>query len=220
MAFAASDTHSFAHGMVKYLSAEYAHYSAAKRRKPVDPKRGVPMGVMIDAVREDGQPPEEVWPYLSAIPSPLSAWVPPRNSAPIFRHPMVMRPTDVSSIYSALDAGQRERTALKIMLQLLVEQKDRLKLGDIVPVGDLFDAVAEGDEAFSDVMRVHFENAKKLYQQRLRPILERDHGMSFEQAALLPQDDPRLLALRNDDRLVKTLLLLRTEHGRVNSCLM
>ena len=86
---------------------------------------------------------------------------------------------DVSSLL------QRERTALKIMLQLLVEQKDTLKLGDIVPVGDLFDAVAEGDEAFSDVMRVHFDNAKKLYQQKLRPILERDHGLTFEQAALL-----------------------------------
>jgi hypothetical protein len=39
---------------------------------------------------------------------------------------------------------QRERTALKVMLQLLVSQRQTLKLGDLVPVGDLFDAIAEG----------------------------------------------------------------------------
>src|SRR5207245_2017692 len=89
---------------------------------------------------------------------------------------------------------QRERTALKVMLQLLVDQKDTLKLGDIVPVGDLFDAISEGDEAFSDVMKVHFENAKKLYQQKLRPILERDHGLRFEEIDKLSPDDPKVIA--------------------------
>ena len=39
---------------------------------------------------------------------------------------------------------QRERTALKVMMQLLVEQQETLKVGDIVPVGDLYDAVAQG----------------------------------------------------------------------------
>src|SRR5262249_4040844 len=34
---------------------------------------------------------------------------------------------------------QRERTALKLMLQLLVNQRDSLVLGDLVPVGDLFE---------------------------------------------------------------------------------
>lgn len=117
MAFAASDAHSFAHGMAKYLSAEYAHYSAAKRRKPLDPNRGVPMRLMIDAVREDGQPPEEVWPYLAALPSPLSAWAPPKNTAPIFRHPMVTRPTDVSSIFAALNSGQPALLAARVTEQ-------------------------------------------------------------------------------------------------------
>ena len=54
MAFAASDIHSFAQGMTRYLSVEYAHYKAALRRKPLNPNRGVSMSLMIDAVREDG----------------------------------------------------------------------------------------------------------------------------------------------------------------------
>ena len=73
MAFAGSDAHSFAQGTTDYLSAEYAHYGASRRRSPIDPHRGVPMSLMIDAIREDGQPKEEGWPYLDAIPSPVSA---------------------------------------------------------------------------------------------------------------------------------------------------
>jgi len=124
-----------------------------------------------------------------------------------FRKVYPFSPALVETLVDVSSVLQRERTALKIMVQLLVEQKDSLKLGDIVPVGDLFDAVAEGDEAFSDVMRVHFENAKKLYHQKLQPILERDHNLTFEQAAQLPHDDPEATALRNDDRVAKTLLL-------------
>jgi hypothetical protein len=124
-----------------------------------------------------------------------------------FRKVYPFSPALVETLVDVSSVLQRERTALKIMLQLLVEQRDSLKLGDIVPVGDLFDAVAEGDEAFSDVMRVHFENAKKLYYQKLRPIIEREHNLTFEQAAELPHDDSGAAALRNDDRLAKTLLL-------------
>ena len=42
-----------------------------------------------------------------------------------------------------------ERTALKLMLQLLVNQRHSLELGDLVPVGDLFDVIIEGDEPFA-----------------------------------------------------------------------
>ena len=84
------------------------------------------MGLMIDAVREDGQPPEEVWPYLAAIPSPLSAWAPPKNSAPIFRHPMVTRPTDVSSIFSALNSGQPALFAARVTEQFYLPATDHI----------------------------------------------------------------------------------------------
>ena len=91
-------------------------------------------------------------------------------------------------------------------MQLLVDHRETLKLGDIVPVGDLYDVVAHGDEAFSQEMAIHFENAKRLYHQKLLPAIEKQHGRKDE-LDKLPFDDPRRTAFRNDDRLVKTLLL-------------
>lgn len=126
MAFAASDTHSFARGITDYLSTEYAHYSAVKRRAPLNPHRGVPMALMIEAIREDGQPPEEVWPYLPAIPSPLSVWVPPNPCGPIFRHALLTRSTDLPSIVSALDAGQPALFAARITEQFYMPPADHI----------------------------------------------------------------------------------------------
>lgn len=102
---------------------------------------------------------------------------------------------------------QRERTALKVMLQILIGQQNRLKLGDIVPVGDLFDAIAEGDEAVSDQIKTRFDFAKRLYDEKFRVLLEKDSGLRFEDLKGLAPDDPKAMLLRNDDRLVKTLLL-------------
>ena len=102
---------------------------------------------------------------------------------------------------------QRERTALKVMLQILIDQGDRLHLGDIVPVGDLFDAIAEGDEAVSDDIKRRFDYAKRLYEEKFRPLLEQDHGIRLDDLKTLPPEDAKGQALRNDDRLVKTLLL-------------
>jgi hypothetical protein len=125
----------------------------------------------------------------------------------MFRQTYPFSPALVETLVAVSSLLQRERTALKVMLQLLVEQRDHLKLGEIIPVGDLFDAISEGDEAFSDVMRAHFDNAKKLYHRQLRPLLESEHKLSFDEMAQLPYDNDGAVKLRNDDRLAKTLLL-------------
>jgi hypothetical protein len=124
-----------------------------------------------------------------------------------FRKLYPFSPALVETLVAVSSLLQRERTALKIMVQLLVQQRDSLKLGQIVPLGDLYDQIAQGDEAFSAEMKTHFENANKLYFQHLRPLLEKDHGLTFDQAESLPHDDPKRRGLTNDDRLVKTLLL-------------
>src|SRR5438093_11119784 len=93
------------------------------------------------------------------------------------------------------------------MVQLLVDQRDTLQVGDLVPVGDLFDVIAEGDEAFSEAMRVHFENARRLYTRKLLPMLLAEHHLSVDEAKALPRTDARAARFRADDRIVKTLLL-------------
>ena len=55
-------------------------------------------------------------------------------------------------------------------------------------------------------MAIHFDNAKRLYHQKLLPVLEKQHGRR-EELEKLPEDDPKRIAFRNEDRLVKTLLL-------------
>jgi hypothetical protein len=102
---------------------------------------------------------------------------------------------------------QRERTALKIMLMLLVEQKETLELGQIIPVGDIFDIIMKGEEPFSDVIRVHFENARRLYLQQLLPLIEAKNGIRKEQADAGSPTDPKVMGFCRDDRLAKTLLL-------------
>lgn len=124
-----------------------------------------------------------------------------------FRKLYPFSPALVETLVAVSSLLQRERTALKIMLQLLVKHRDTLKLGQIVPVGDLYDEIAQGDEAFSADMKAHFDSARKLYLQHLRPVLEAEHGLSFDEAAELGVEDTRRRGLLNDDRLLKTLLL-------------
>ncbi|MGE0826036.1 MAG: DUF6079 family protein [Candidatus Binatia bacterium] len=124
----------------------------------------------------------------------------------MFRKVYPFSPALVQTLIAVSSVLQRERTALKVMLQLLVDQRETLQVGDIVPVGDLFDVIAHGDEAFSQEMAIHFDNAKRLYHQKLLPVLEKQHGRR-EDIAQTPTTDPKRVAFRNDDRLVKTLLL-------------
>ena len=125
----------------------------------------------------------------------------------MFRKVYPFSPALVQTLIAVSSVLQRERTALKVMMQLLVDHRDTLELGEIIPVGDLFDVVAHGDEAFSQEMAIHFDNAKRLYHQKLLPVLEKQHGVRREDVERLPYDDLKRTAFRNDDRLVKTLLL-------------
>ena len=125
----------------------------------------------------------------------------------MFRKVYPFSPALVQTLIAVSAALQRERTALKLMLQLLVDRRADLELGQLIPVGDLYDAIAEGDEPFSEGMRLHFENAKRLYTQRMLPMLERQHGVTWAAIKLGQADTTAAKNLRNDARLLKTLLL-------------
>jgi len=135
----------------------------------------------------------------------------------MFKQVYPFSPALIQALVAVSSALQRERTALKIMLQLLVNRRETLRLGDVIPLGDLWDVVAHGDEAFTDVMRVRFENAKKLYQNRLRPMLEQQHEIDYEVDKQRAKDNEeiegRLARFENDDRLIKSLLLSSLVQG-------
>ncbi len=121
----------------------------------------------------------------------------------LFRTVYPFSPTLVRALIDVAEALQRERTALKVMLQLLVDRRDQLQLGEIIPVGDLWDVVAARDEPFAKELRSLFATAKRLYRTRLRPMLLAEHSLSDDVDA----GDPRWKAFQGDDRLLKTLLL-------------
>lgn len=112
----------------------------------------------------------------------------------LFRSTYPFSPAFMKVLVAASSALQRERTALRVMLQLLVDRRDELTVGDLVSVGDLFDVLAHGDEPFSDDLKRHFEHARELYEGHLRPLL-------LEEMPGAAQPAPA------DERLVKTLLL-------------
>ncbi len=138
--------------------------------------------------------------------SVLSTLLTNEGDREMFRQVYPFSPALVQTLIAVSSVLQRERTALKVMMQLLVDHRDLLQIGDIVPVGDLFDVIAHGDEAFSPEMAIHFENAKRLYHQKLLPMLEKQYGRR-EELQERTVDDSRRVAFRNEDRLVKTLLL-------------
>ncbi|MBK6942983.1 MAG: phage resistance protein [Planctomycetes bacterium] len=126
----------------------------------------------------------------------------------MFRAIYPFSPALVHILVSVSSLLQRERTALRVMLQLLVDQRDTLELGQLVPVGDLFDVIAEGDEPFSEGLRKHFDNTKKLYRTKLLPMLEQKFGIRYERVRNPDSSElEKARAFRNEDRLVKTLLL-------------
>ena len=129
----------------------------------------------------------------------------------MFRLVYPFSPALVQTLVAVSSVLQRERTALKLMLQLLVDRRDDLELGQIIPVGDLWDVIVDGDEPFSDAMRLHFDNAKRLFRQKLVPLLERAHGVAWEDLrnpqAHAAVDPVRARNFRNDARILKTLLL-------------
>jgi hypothetical protein len=102
---------------------------------------------------------------------------------------------------------QRERTALKLMLQLLVKNKDRLPVGDVIPVGELFDVIIDGDEPFTPAIKNLFDRAREVWTRKFVPMLELEHGIADQDARDGTADPAAMRRYRSDAGLLKTLLL-------------
>lgn len=126
-------------------------------------------------------------------------------------------PALVEALVVLSNCLQRERTAIRILMELLVLHVPDLQLGKVVPVGDVFDALAESEDPIDEpVMKARFERARDLYRTSFLPIIRRTHGTDSPAACQRLRDDhdarlgcsrcPKTLC-RNDNRLAKTLLL-------------
>ena len=120
-----------------------------------------------------------------------------------FRRLYPFSPALVDALVALSSAMQRERTALKVMLQLLVDNRDRLQVGQLIPLGDLFDAINSGEQPLTEIMRAQFQQASRMWTQRFQPLLLRTYDFTPEQADALPVEHQYV----TDSRLAKSLLV-------------
>ena len=129
-------------------------------------------------------------------------------------------PALVDTLVALSGLLQRERTALKVMAQLLAKGRDVLQVTDVIPVGDLYDVMVEGgDSPLTDEMRTHFAIARELYRSKLRPMLLATHQLTEADlegsvpGALAQDAPPDVAAYFTDDRLAKTLIIAALAPG-------
>lgn len=104
MAFAASDAHAALRSGWTPLSCEYVFYHA-QRRASRPPSKGALLSSMLNALRQDGQPAEAGWPYLTATPTDESSWVPPAEVGPLFGRDGEKSSPSLDQIILELDKG-------------------------------------------------------------------------------------------------------------------
>ncbi|WP_204009107.1 phage resistance protein [Virgisporangium aurantiacum] len=123
------------------------------------------------------------------------------SDAAAFRSLYPFSPALVASLVALSQALQRERTALRIMTELLVERRDTLRVNDLIGVAELFEPlVLAGELPDEPKLKQRFQSARETYRGKLRPLLLAHHSITAEQAA---GHEPFQL----DDKLIKTLLL-------------
>ncbi len=126
-------------------------------------------------------------------------------------------PALIEALVALSECLQRERTAIRILMELLVTHLPDLETGRVVPVGDAFDALAESEDPIDDpVMKARFDRARDLYRESFLPIIRRQHNTDTPaKCQRLREDHDRRLGCsgcqekmcRNDNRLAKTLLM-------------
>jgi hypothetical protein len=123
------------------------------------------------------------------------------SDAAAFRKLYPFSPALVATLVALSQALQRERTALKVMTELLVDRRDTLRVNDLIGVAALFDPlVLHGELPDRPKLKQLFQSARSVYTQKLRPILLNLNGIGEEQAAAHQQ-------FQLDDKLIKTVLL-------------
>jgi hypothetical protein len=134
-----------------------------------------------------------------------------------FKQVYPFSPALVEALVALSDCLQRERTAIRILMELLVHHLPDQALGRVVPVGDAFDALAESEDPIDDpVMKARFDRARDLYRNSFLPLIRRAHATDnpTDCQRMREAHDRRLgcslctqRACRNDNRLAKTLLM-------------
>lgn len=125
-----------------------------------------------------------------------------------FRRTYPFSPALVSTLRSLASVMQRERTALKVMQQMLVDRRDTLTVDDVVPVGDAFGYIVNGQSPLDTTAAALFRSARTLYAEKLQPLLLTNHNLTRSDLETAEREGLALpTSYLADDRLAQTLLL-------------
>ncbi len=114
LAFATSDTHAVSRSLPFVpLSPEYLYFHAVQRSTALNPHDGVTLGAVSSALKLDGQPIEEDWPYLVKLPSNLAKWKPP-GGVSVFRQTLSAKTKSSAAVIKAIDSDQPVLLCLRI----------------------------------------------------------------------------------------------------------
>jgi hypothetical protein len=138
------------------------------------------------------------------------------HDADAFRQVYPFSPVLVDALVALSNALQRQRTAIRLLTELLIRHIEDLQLGQLVGVGDLFDVMAEGEKATEGPMGARFDAARRLYKHDLLPLIQAANQTDSREKCqrLRPEHPPDVgcancpqVACRNDNRAIKTLLI-------------
>jgi hypothetical protein len=139
-----------------------------------------------------------------------------QDDASSFRKLYPFSPALVEALVALSNSLQRERTAIRLLMELLVEHISDLKVGEIVRVGDLFDVLAGGEDPADGVMKARFEAAKQVYRYQFLPMIQQQNGTTTAERCQRerPGHPTRIgcsgcteAQCRADNRILKTLLI-------------
>ncbi len=193
----------FRHGRGRYqqISLEERNLPLIAEKRLLAPKDAAARRILDDAFRGVSRRPE-IWDTLRLGAQFDDAGI--GSDEMVFRRLYPFSPALVATLVALSQALQRERTALKTMLRLLVARRDTLRVNDLIGVAELFDElVGRGELPDEPSLRKHFETARSLYRTHLRPLLLRRHSLKDAAASAVPDTHDFRIA----DKLVKTLLL-------------
>ncbi|MFD4368667.1 DUF6079 family protein [Rhodococcus sp. NPDC058521] len=126
------------------------------------------------------------------------------SDADAFKLTYPFSPALIATLRALSGQMQRERTALKVMQQMLQDSADRLTIDHVIPVGEAFDYVIDSANStpINDAAAQTFKTARTLWTEKLRPLLFRNAGVDES-----TPDTEVPAGLRADIRIAKTLLM-------------
>lgn len=99
---------------------------------------------------------------------------------------------------------QRERTALKVMENLLIQQRETGTIDKVIPVGDAFEELVTSSDRTDDSAQERFSKGRAFWYNKLRPVILRSNNLEGQENV----PDAELPGyVQADLRLGKTLVL-------------